>query len=167
MAQLPQAAMGQTAGAISFQVLAEIAVGATARVDLCRASAPHPRAGQLLAVKRLHPHIAEDPAFANQFLDEVWMTASLKHPNVVEVAGWGNDAQGAYLAVELVQGVSLLRLMKTIFETGEVFTERMVVFIASRLCRGLDAAHALRAQNGEHLNLVHRDLTPANVLVSF
>jgi serine/threonine-protein kinase len=159
--------MGQTAGAIPFQVLAEIAVGATARVDLCRASAPHPRAGQLLAVKRLHPHIAEDPAFANQFLDEVWMTASLKHPNVVEVAGWGNDAQGAYLAVELVQGVSLLRLMKTIFETGEVFTERMVVFIASRLCRGLAAAHALRAPNGELLHLVHRDLTPGNVLAGF
>src|ERR1700733_8449450 len=134
-------------GAISFVYLAEIAVGATARVDLCRATD-----GRLLAVKRLHPHIAEDPGFATQFLDEVWMTASLKHPNVVEVRGWGNDAQGAYLAVELVQGVSLSRLMKTVFDTGEVFTERMVVFIASHLCRGLDAAHALRAQNGEHLN---------------
>ena len=81
------------AGAISFEALAEIAAGATARVDLCRVTPPHPRAGQLLAVKRLHPHIAEDPTFANQFLDEVWMTASLKHPNVVEVAGWGIDGR--------------------------------------------------------------------------
>jgi hypothetical protein len=95
------------------------------------------------------------------------MTASLKHPNVVEVAGWGNDDDGMYLAVELVQGVSLARLMKTIFDTGEAFTERMVVYIASRLCRGLAAAHGLRAQNGELLHLVHRDLTPANVLVGF
>src|SRR3954452_2950155 len=157
----------QAAGAIPFTILAEVAVGATSRVDLCRALPPHPRAGQLLAVKRLHPHIAEDPAFANQFLDEVWMTASLRHPNVVEVVGWGTDAQGAYLAVELVQGVSLLRLMKTVFETGEVFTERMLVFIASRLCRGLAAAHALRAPNGELLHLVHRDLTPGNVLAGF
>src|SRR6185369_10415261 len=157
----------QAAGAISFTVLAEIAVGATSRVDLCRALPPHPRKGQLLAVKRLHPHIAEDPAATNQFLDEVWMTASLRHPNVVEVAGWGNDEQGGYLAVELVQGVALARLMKTVFETGEVFSERMVVFIGSRLCRGLAAAHALRAPNGELLNLVHRDLTPGNVLVGF
>jgi serine/threonine-protein kinase len=154
-------------GAIQFQYLAEIAVGTTARVDLCRATSPPHLAGRLLAVKRLHQHIAEDPSFANQFLDEVWMTASLKHPNVVEVAGWGNDDQGMYLAVELVQGVSLARLMKTIFDTGEAFTERMVVYIASRLCRGLAAAHSLRAQNGELLHLVHRDLTPGNVLVGF
>ena len=154
-------------GAIQFHYLAEIAVGTTARVDLCRADSPPHLAGKLLAVKRLHQHIAEDPAFANQFLDEVWMTAALKHPNVVEVAGWGNDDEGMYLAVELVQGVSLARLMKTIFDTGEAFTERMVVYIASRLCRGLAAAHSLRAANGEPLGLVHRDLTPGNVLVGF
>src|SRR5437899_2293923 len=71
------------------------------------------------------------------------------------------------LAACLRRSLPLSRLMKTVFDTGEVFTERMVVFIASRLSRGLDAAHALRAQNGEHLNLVHRDLTPANVLVGF
>jgi len=154
-------------GAIQFEYLAEIAVGTTARVDLCRAKSPPHLAGKLLSVKRLHQHIAEDPAFANQFLDEVWMTAALKHPNVVEVAGWGNDDDGMYLAVELVQGVSLQRLMKTIFDTGEAFTERMVVYIASRLCRGLAAAHSLHAQNGEPLGLVHRDLTPGNVLVGF
>ena len=154
-------------GAIAFETLAEIATGQTARVDLCRVLPPHRRAGGLVAVKRLHPHVAEDPTFARQFLDEVWMTASLSHPNVVEVAGWGSDEQGQYLAFELVQGVSLLRLMKTIFETGEAFTERMVVYIASRICRGLAAAHSLRAQSGELLNLVHRDLTPGNVLFGF
>ena len=158
-----------SAGALSFQVLAEISAGATARIDLCRATdARRPDLqGQLLAVKRLHPHIAEDPGFQNQFQDEVWMTSSLTHPNVVVVKGWGTDAVGSYLAVELVQGVSLARLMKTVFDTGEVFTERMVVYVASRLCRGLAAAHALRAPNGELLHLVHRDLTPGNVLVSF
>jgi eukaryotic-like serine/threonine-protein kinase len=157
------------AGAISFQVLAEISAGATARIDLCRATdARRPDLqGHLLAVKRLHPHVAEDPGFQNQFQDEVWMTSALTHPNVVEVKGWGTDAVGSYLAVELVQGVSLARLMKTVFDTGEVFTERMVVYVAARLCRGLAAAHALRAPNGELLNLVHRDLTPGNVLVGF
>ncbi|MCK6591483.1 MAG: protein kinase, partial [Polyangiaceae bacterium] len=155
-----------SAGAISFQALAEIAAGDTARVDLCRATSG-PRKGQLLAVKRLHPHIANEPSFANQFMDEVWMTAALRHPNVVEVAGWGTDEQGMYLAVELVQGVSLARLMKTVFETGEMFTERMVVFIAQRICRGLSAAHKLRGPDGELLNLVHRDLSPGNVLISF
>ena len=157
------------AGAISFQVLAEISAGATARIDLCRATDPRrpDLQGALLAVKRLHPHVADDPGFQAQFQDEVWMTSALTHPNVVEVRGWGTDSIGSYLAVELVQGVSLARLMKTVFDTGEVFTERMVVYVAARLCRGLAAAHALRAPNGELLNLVHRDLTPGNVLVSF
>ncbi|HVY45540.1 MAG TPA: serine/threonine-protein kinase, partial [Minicystis sp.] len=158
MSELSEAA----SGAISFSYLAEIAVGATARVDLCRAAD-----GRLLAVKRLHPHIAEDPGFATQFLDEVWMTASLKHPNVVEVAGWGTDDQGSYLAVELVQGVSLSRLEKTVFDTGEQFTERMVVYICANLSAGLAAAHDLRSADGELLSLVHRDLTPGNVLIGF
>ncbi len=162
MSRLPEPA----STALSFQYLAEIATGATTRVDLCRVAGPH-RRGELIAVKRLHPHIAEDPGFSTQFLDEVWMTAALKHPNVVEVAGWGSDAQGTYLAFELVQGVSLARLMKTVFETGEVFPERLVVFIAASLCRGLAAAHALRSREGELLHLVHRDLTPGNVLIGF
>lgn len=153
-------------GAISFQKLAEIAAGDTARVDLCRATSG-PRQGQLLAVKRLLPHLAEDRGFANQFMDEVWMTASLRHPNVVEVAGWGSDEQGMYLAVELVQGVSLARLMKTVFETNEMFTERMVVFIGRQICRGLQAAHKLLGPEGQPLHLVHRDLSPGNVLLSF
>ena len=166
-AQAPPLPGATASGAISFDALAEIAAGATARVDLCRLLAPPPRAGTLVAVKRLHPHIAEDPTFVRQFLDEVRITYWLRHPNVVEVAGWGSDEQGSYLAVELVQGVSLLRLMKTIFDTGEAFSERMVVYIALCICRGLGAAHSLRSPDGEMQNLVHRDLTPGNVLVGF
>ncbi|WP_437320548.1 serine/threonine protein kinase [Sorangium sp. So ce385] len=162
MSRLPEPAPA----ALSLQFLAEIASGATTRVDLCRSVGPH-RPGELLAVKRLHPHYAEDATVATRFFDEVRTTAALKHPNVVEVAGWGTDEQGSYFAVELVQGVSLARLMKTVFDTGEVFSERLVVYIGATLCRGLGAAHELRAPSGELLNLVHRDLTPGNVLVGF
>lgn len=150
-----------------FDVLAEIAAGTTARIELCRVREPADRAGKLVAVKRLHKHIAEDREFADMFFDEVWMTAALHHKNVVNVVGWGNDADGTYLAVELVEGVSLARLMKTVFETGEMFSERMVVYLGSELCAGLGAAHQLKGQDGEHLRLVHRDLTPGNVLIGF
>ena len=152
---------------LTFELLAEIATGPTARVELCRAREPEVMRGQLLAVKRLHPHIAEDPQFASMFVDEVWMTAALMHPNVVRVAGWGTDQDGTYLAVELVEGVSLARLMKTVFETGEAFTERMVVYLGAEICAGLAAAHSLRGPEGDPLQLVHRDLTPGNVLLSF
>lgn len=152
---------------LAFELLAEIATGPTARVELCRVRSPKEVSGSLVAVKRLHPHIAEDPQFYSMFVDEVWMTAALEHPNVTRVVGWGTDSEGTYLAVELVEGVSLARLMKTVFETREAFTERMVVYLGSEICAGLSAAHALRSRQGEHLNLVHRDLTPGNVLLGF
>lgn len=153
-------------GELSFALLAEIAVGATARVELCRV-VEGPLAGEHVAVKRLHLHIADDPQFVDMFRDEVWMTAALKHPHVVEVVGWGQDAVGPWLAVEFVRGVSLQRLMKTVFETGERFTERMVVYLARCICDGLAEAHGLCTSAGEHLNLVHRDLTPGNILLGF
>jgi len=155
-----------TQGELRSELLAEIAVGTTARVELCRVS-EGARQGELVAVKRLHSHIADDPAFVDMFRDEVWMTAALKHPHVVEVVGWGRDEHGPWLAVELVRGVSLQRLMKTVFETGEKFSERMVVYLARCVCAGLAEAHSLRSSTGEHLNLVHRDLTPGNVLLGF
>ncbi len=155
------------ASPLVFELLAEIATGPTARVELCRIGAPREQAGKLVAVKRLHPHIAEDPQFYSMFVDEVWMTAALDHPNVTHVVGWGSDREGTFLAVELVEGVSLARLMKTVFETREAFTERMVVHLGAEICAGLAAAHRLRSADGELLQLVHRDLTPGNVLVGF
>ena len=151
---------------LHFEVLSQIAVGSTARVDLCRSTGPRDQ-GQLIAVKRLLPELLHDDALAKRFLDEVWMTAALRHPNVVGVVGWGHDREGPYLAVDLVQGVSLARLSKSVFETGEQFPERLVVYIGLCVARGLSAAHELRSERGEHLQLVHRDLTAGNVLLGF
>ncbi len=149
---------------LRFEVLARIAAGSTACVDLARSQGSPP---QLIAVKRVLPELVHDEAVGKRFLDEVWMTAALRHPNVVSVVGWGQDDQGQYLAVELVQGVSLARLMKSVFETGEQFPERLVVYIGMSVARGLAAAHELRSDRGELLGLVHRDLSAANVLVGF
>lgn len=162
-----RATAGNASAALRFVTLAEIASGDTARIDLCRVTEPAAMNGRLVAVKRLHPHLLEDRELATMFFDEVWMTASLVHPNVVEVAGWGEDREGPYLAVELLEGVSLARLTKTVFDTGEIFGERMVVFLGSQICRGLEAAHELRTPAGDLLGLVHRDLTPGNVLIGF
>lgn len=151
---------------LRFEVLAPIASGSTARVDLCRSLGPRAM-GQLVAVKRLLPEHLHDRAVSKRFLDEVWMTSALRHPHVVDVVGWGTDETGPYLAVELVQGVSLGRLAKTVFDTGEQFPERLVVYIGLCVARGLGAAHDLRDEQGRHLGLIHRDLNAQNVLLSF
>jgi serine/threonine protein kinase len=146
--------------------LAEVARGGMGSVELVRVLDGR-LTGQMLAIKRLHANIAEDPEFVAMFLDEAWITAALRHPNVAQVMAWGNDEKGTFLAIELVQGVSLSRLLKEAQTNQEPFAERTVAFICSQICAGLTAAHTLTGTDGAPLGLVHRDLTPANVLVSF
>jgi serine/threonine protein kinase len=149
-----------------LSTLAELARGGMGSVELARAESG-PLEGQLFAVKRLHSHLSQDPQFVAMFLDEAWMTAALDSKNVVRVAAWGKDDKGTFLAIELVQGVSLTRLLKEARQNGEGFAERTVVYIASEICAGLAAAHGLTGSDGALLGLVHRDLTPSNILVSF
>src|SRR5688500_7092093 len=151
---------------MNLATLAELARGGMGSVELARGEGG-PLAGHLFAVKRLHEQLAKDPSFVDMFLDEASLTVALNVKNVVKVAAWGNDEQGMFLAVELVQGVSLTRLLKEARQNGEAFAERTVVFIASEICAGLVAAHGLTGSDGALLGLVHRDLTPSNVLVSF
>jgi serine/threonine-protein kinase len=151
---------------MKLESLAEVARGGMGSVELSRV-VDGARAGQVLAVKRLHANIAEDPEFVAMFLDEAWITGALKHANVAQVIAWGNDEHGTYLAIELVMGVSLSRLLKEAQTNQEPFAERTVAYICSQLLGGLTAAHSLTAPDGSPLGVVHRDLTPANVLVSF
>src|SRR5271167_4120508 len=122
--------------------LAEVARGGMGSVELARVVEGR-LGGQVLAVKRLHPNISEDPEFVSMFLDEAWMTAALKHPNVAQVVAWGNDDKGMFLAIELVQGVSLSRLFKEAQLNKEPFAERTVAYICSQICSALTAAHGL------------------------
>ena len=151
---------------LSFEPVALLAMGALARVELCRVTHGE-RAGELAAVKRLAASMAEEPEQLAMFQDEIWMTSLLDHSNITKLYGWGEDDDGHYLATEFVRGVSLARLLRTVTRTGEAFTERLVVHIAAEICAGLEHAHALRSNDGEYLNLVHRDLTPGNILLSF
>jgi serine/threonine protein kinase len=146
--------------------LAEIARGGMGSVELARVEDGRLK-GQIVAVKRLHPNIASDPQFVSMFLDEAWLTAALHHVNVVAVAAWGDDDRGMFLAIEFVQGVSLQRLLKESKVNKEMFAERTVANLCSQICAGLTAAHHLRGDDGAMLGLVHRDLTPGNVLVTF
>src|SRR4051812_39508476 len=118
--------------------LAEIARGGMGSVELARVEDGR-LAGQVVAIKRLHPNIANDPQFVSMFLDEAWLTAALRHPNVVAVAAWGNDDRGMFLAIEFVQGVSLMRLLKESRQNKEPFAERTVANICSQVCAGLTA----------------------------
>lgn len=153
-------------GQMGFDLIAVLAVSAMAQVELCRVSEGEPR-GAIVAVKRLPHDVVEDDELRRMFQDEIWLAAAIDHPNVARVLAWGEDDRGPYLVSEFVQGVPLKRLMRTVFNTGEHFTERLVVSLAAAVGAGLAAAHEVRGADGEFLGLVHRELTPGNVLLGF
>jgi hypothetical protein len=152
-------------------VLGELASGGMGRVDLARViadgdvKARGPR--RILAVKRLHPHLARDARFVEMFLDEVWMTAALRHPNVVELVGWGRDAAGCFLAMEFVHGAALSVIERAGRDADDPLPPELIAFIGARIAEGLAAAHSLVSPEGVHLEMIHRDVTPSNILIGF
>ncbi|MEM9191111.1 MAG: serine/threonine-protein kinase [Myxococcota bacterium] len=119
---------------------------------------------RLYAVKRIHPHLAEDREFRQMFLDEARIAGLIQHRNVVAVLDVGEDANGPYLLMEYVDGVAASELITS---SGGVLPLEVAVEIIQQAAEGLHAAHELSDISGKPLNVVHRDVSPANVLVGF
>ena len=154
------------AESMKLTALAEIASGGMGSVEMARVDSGR-LAGQILAIKRLHSSIANDKTFVDMFLDEAWLTAAMKSPHVMGVVAHGTDDRGMFLAVELIEGVPLSRLLKESRVKREAFSEQTVACVMMQICDGLTEAHTLKGTDGKPLGIVHRDLTPGNVLVAF
>ncbi len=119
-----------------------------------------------LAVKLLLPHLAEDPTAVAEFLNEARVASRLSHPNVVQIMDVGQEDGRYYIAMELVRGISLSGLLERLQARGEQLAPSLVGFIAHGLLDGLHHAHELTDREGKTVGLVHRDVSPHNVLVS-
>jgi serine/threonine-protein kinase len=124
-----------------------------------------------VAIKRLHPHFAKDPDFAAMFLDEARLAAQVRHPNVVSLLDVVVERGELFLVMELVRGEVLSRLVRPartdlshVRATGSMPVE-VAVAISVGMLEGLHAAHEARGEDGEPLGIVHRDVSPQNVLV--
>lgn len=118
-----------------------------------------------IAVKRLHPQLAKDPDFVGMFLDEARMAARVQHPNVVTTLDVEQSGGELFLIMEYVHGESLSRLIRASLRRGEKVPPRIVATIMVGALHGLHAAHEAKSERGEPLGLVHRDVSPQNVLV--
>ncbi len=119
-----------------------------------------------IAVKRLHPQYAKDPDFVSMFLDEANLVSRIRHPNVVPTLDVVNSpGSGLLLVMEYVHGDSLSRLARKCREALVPIPLRIIVGIMSNVLLGLHAAHDARGNSGELLNIVHRDVSPQNILV--
>ncbi|MFZ5890349.1 MAG: serine/threonine-protein kinase [Myxococcota bacterium] len=147
-----------------YELLGEIASGGMATVYLARLTGVG-GFQRFVAMKRLHPHLANEKEFVEMFLDEARLAAGIHHPNVVPILEVGASPVGYYLVMEYVEGDTLARLLARAASRGKRIPPPIVIRIALDMLAGLHAAHELRDDRGQPINLVHRDVSPQNVLV--
>jgi eukaryotic-like serine/threonine-protein kinase len=147
-----------------FELVAELASGGMATVYLARLSGV---AGfqRLVAIKRLHPHLAKEPDFIEMFLDEARLAARIHHPNVVPIQEVGESPQGYYLVMDYVDGDTLARLLARAAQAKTQIPWGVTIRILLDTLAGLHAAHELKDDLGQALQIVHRDVSPQNILV--
>jgi len=121
---------------------------------------------KVFALKTILPKFASDPTFRAMFLDEGLIASSILHPNVAQVFDLGEHNGMLYMVIEWVEGDSLQRLMRAVEGSGGTIPIGIVLRILMDVCAGLHAAHELCDRAGRLLDVVHRDVSPANVLVS-
>jgi eukaryotic-like serine/threonine-protein kinase len=145
-----------------YELLGSIGVGGMATVYLARTAG---EAGfqRLFAVKILHPHLAGEPGFITMLLDEARIAALLHHPNVVPIIDLGSQDGIHYVAMEYIEGCSLSALLK---KRRDARPPSILVPLMIDALAGLESAHALVDDDGNPMNLVHRDVSPQNILVS-
>jgi serine/threonine protein kinase len=141
-----------------------IAAGGMATVHFGRLLGPAGFA-RTVAIKRLHPQFARDPEFVSMFLDEARLAARIRHPNVVPTLDVVSLEEELFLVMDYVQGESLGRLMKAAKAQGKLVPIPYAVAIVTGALQGLHAAHEARGEQGEPLGIVHRDVSPQNILV--
>ena len=120
-----------------------------------------------VAVKRIHGHLADDEWFVDAFRREAELGSRLTHPNIVQVLDFGTEGGGYFLAMEFVDGLTLHELMKRARTTGLALPPALVAWAGRQIASGLAFAHTeARDATGGCLHVIHRDLSPANVLLS-
>jgi len=147
-----------------YELMGEIASGGMATVYLARLLG---MGGfqRFVAMKRLHPHLASEKEFVEMFLDEARIAARIHHPNVVPILEVGASTVGYYLVMEYIEGDTLARLLARAASTGKRLPVSIALRIAIDMLSGLHAAHELHDDQNQPVNLVHRDVSPQNVLV--
>ncbi|MCS6915369.1 MAG: serine/threonine-protein kinase [Myxococcales bacterium] len=157
-----------------YLLLRRLASGGMAEVFLARRCSVLPGFAKLVAIKRMLPHLAEDPEFIALFLNEARTASHLNHPNIVQIFDVGEAHGTLFLAMEYLEGISVMRLiqhaidLRTEVGAGEdrMLSPLVAAGIGVQVCQGLHHAHELQLQ-GQPMELVHRDVSPQNLILTF
>src|SRR5688572_5783532 len=149
-----------------YTLLERIAVGGMAEIFLAR------QAGlegfeKTIVIKRIRPHLSNQTSFVKMFLNEAKLAAQLSHPNIVQIYDLGKIGESYFIAMEYIFGRDMRRIIPKADGMGIPFPMVYALKIASSACEGLYHAHQKHDLYGNPLNIVHRDVTPENIMVSF
>ena len=149
-----------------YEVLGRLATGGMAEVWLARTVGI---AGfeKLVVIKTILPTLAESAQFVSMFVNEARLAAMLSHPNCVQIFDLGQEGTTLYIAMEYIEGFSFSRLLKRARMQSVPVSESLIARIIMDAASGLDYAHRLKDREGRHVGLVHRDVSPDNLLVGF
>ncbi|XXF75629.1 serine/threonine protein kinase [Myxococcaceae bacterium GXIMD 01537] len=150
----------------SYQLLKRLATGGMAQIYLARQRGPE-GFEKLLVVKRILPHLAENDDFITMFLDEARIAARLNHPNVVQIYNLGAQDDSYFIAMEYIHGEDVRRVWKRSVEADKPLPVPLACRVVIDAAAGLDYAHKKTDSANKPLNIVHRDVSPQNILVTF
>jgi serine/threonine protein kinase len=149
-----------------YRLLQRIAVGGMAEVFRAK------RTGvegfeKVVAVKRILPHLSDNKEFVDMFIDEAKMVAGLTHPNIVQIFDLGKIDRTYFIAMDYVHGRDLRTIMRRGREKGLRIPLDLSLLVVSRVCSALEFAHRKKDERGVPMQIVHRDVSPQNILISF
>ncbi|HEX5059522.1 MAG TPA: serine/threonine-protein kinase [Kofleriaceae bacterium] len=150
----------------SYQLLAKLATGGMAEIYLARPTSSQSGSKDMIVLKRILPHLAEDDHFVTMFRDEADLAAKLVHKNVCHVSSFGQYGGTWFIAMEYLHGVPLSRMMTKLSKAGKMLDYRIVAGIICQACEGLHSAHEARDDKGALMGVVHRDVSPPNIMVT-
>ncbi|MCS6799428.1 MAG: protein kinase [Myxococcota bacterium] len=149
-----------------YQILRRLGAGGMAEVFLARSTGAE-GIEKLLVVKRILPAFARSAKFVAMFLEEAKIATRLNHPNIVQVYAFEQWRDEFLLAMEYVDGLDLGRLVAALRRRGRRMPAGVAAFVAMEVAKGLDYAHKRRDERGEPMDIVHRDVSPQNILLSY
>ena len=149
-----------------YVLLERISVGGMAEVFKAKAFGVE-GFEKILAIKRILPSMAEDADFIEMFIDEAKICGQLNHANICQIFELGRVDDSHFIAMEYVWGKDVLQIQNRFRKLRQTMKPEMAAFIAAKLCEGLDYAHKKKDAAGRPLSIIHRDISPQNILISY
>ena len=149
-----------------YYLVDKIAVGGMAEIFKAK-SFGHGGFEKLLVIKRILPHISEKEEFVEMFVDEAKVSVALQHANIIQTYDFGKVHENWFIAMECVEGKDVKGLLRKLAQRRRLLPIEFAVYVAHEVAKGLDYAHRRENLQGSGLGIVHRDMSPSNVLISY